>query len=85
MNKRPECDTTNPPGQIVNPVGTPYIPKPGTLGMYIDKALKHEAMLDRISGKKKLTFSEWIATGYRLLPEGSDALEECWKAAQENV
>lgn len=28
-----------------------------------------------------MTFEEWVATSYRLLPEGSDALRECWEDA----
>jgi maltoporin len=30
-----------------------------------------------------MTFDEWLATAYRLLPEGSDALKDCWEAAYE--
>ena len=93
MMKRAELDTKNPPGQIVNqPV---YEPKRGTLGEYIDKALKHEAMLDRTSGKKKLTFEEWYsqsgwaARHLNVSLDDADSskfiMNEAWKAAQENV
>lgn len=55
-------------GQVVYPVGEPHC-----VGGRTDAPVK-----------KKLTFREWYNSEWKTLPDGSDALEECWKAAQEN-
>ena len=88
MNKRPELDIVNPPGQIDNSKELDkMVYKKGTLGEYIDKTLKHEAMLDRQWNKKKLTFDEWLKTVFfqAPTPEAYDLAKDAWKAAQENV
>jgi len=97
--KRAELDSKNPPGQVDNTKALDafaYVPKPElvikrhTLGEYIDKTLKHEAMLDR-QNKKKLTFDEWWSSpvGIALSPWGDkddyEMFKSIWKAAQENA
>jgi hypothetical protein len=88
--KRAELDTTNPPGQIDNTKALDafaYVPKRHTLGEYIDKTLKHEAMLERQVLKKKMTFDEWLRLSSFIEPDAGTRiwLQDCWKAAQENV
>jgi len=74
MHTHPRHNIKNPPGQIVNKIET--------LGDYIKHVEEQEFP------KKKLTFEEWLtATPIDLFFNGqlSTVLEQCWKAAQENV
>lgn len=60
--RRCELNTTNPPGQIDNSeeLDTLSYKPVKTLGDYIDNTIKHEAMLDFMANKKKLTFDEFL-------------------------
>jgi hypothetical protein len=72
-------DTTNPPGQIVNPID-----RSKTIGGIIDRVMRSEAQ----PIKKKLTFDEWWAQWPAHSDMGMKSREyayQVWKAAQENV
>lgn len=86
IKRRPELDTENPPGQIVNP-----IPRELTIGGIVDRIMKDEP--------KKLTFDEWLLEMLcQQMPKdawwwrenGVDKHDEyfiyqdIWKAAQAN-
>jgi len=78
MNKRPERDTTNPPGQIVN---TP--PEHKLLSDYIQSIVRKDAF-DTVAKEKKLTFEEWWEQWIDKQFFYKPTIEKIWNAAQEN-
>ena len=90
----PAHKQTNPqhaPGQIVNPVN-PLGFVDQTLGDYIRRKDGISKAFEAVAAeKKKLSFEEWL---HHRFPTGVDGyvgmlnvgdLEQCWKAAQENM
>lgn len=85
MNKNPQHDIINPPGQINNSKeldSMAYKSHPKTLGDVIDNVLYSE----KLNYKKKLSFDDWFKQYNEEfgLPPADVIARAAWNAAQEN-